>query len=171
MPKPAITSPLTAIISSHPTPAVSNRLRSILYHIPWYSIEGIVRLAKDTGLSTSTISRLVGQKNSPSYRVAETIASVISQKTGIPIETNEIFSPTGNFPTPSVCNLMGCKGCLPPEAWNEATDSLKENWRHAKPREWAILQGNKLKSSDHKFKSGGQARLQTACATGLLSLT
>jgi transcriptional regulator with XRE-family HTH domain len=163
MPKPAIIHSSVATIT--PTnPAVSNRLRSILFHIPWYSIEGIVRLAKDTGISTSTISRLVGQKNSPSYRVAETIASVISQRIGIPIEANEIFSPSGNFPTPSVCCLMGCKGCLPPEAWNERTDSLKENWRHAKPREWAT-------SQSHKFRSGGQARLETACATGSLSLT
>jgi transcriptional regulator with XRE-family HTH domain len=153
MPKPAITSPLTAT-RTHPKPAISNRLRSILYHVPWYSIEGIVRLAKDTGLSTSTISRLVGQKNSPSYRVAETIASVISQKTGIPIETNEIFSPSGNFPTPSVCSLMGCKGCLPPEAWDEQTDCLR------------VTHCSKEKSS----RPGGQARLQAACATGLLSL-
>lgn len=32
---------------------------------------------------------------------------------------------------------MGCKGCLPPQAWEEQIDMLKPEWRQRKPSEWS----------------------------------
>ncbi|WP_395145685.1 hypothetical protein, partial [Armatimonas sp.] len=37
----------------------SNRLRAILLHIPWYSIQGKARLAEDTLLSAMTTTRAI----------------------------------------------------------------------------------------------------------------
>lgn len=113
------------------TPRVANRLRSILFHVPFYSIEGLARLAKDTGFSKSTISRLANQKSSPSYLLTAAIVEALSKRSGFPISAQEIFSSSGRYPTSSVCRVMGCKGCLPPEAWDEATDTLRPQWRLA----------------------------------------
>jgi transcriptional regulator with XRE-family HTH domain len=120
-------------------PDVVNRLRAVLLHVPYYSIEGPSRLAQDTGLSRSTISRLCRQRSSPSYRVAEVIAEAISRRSGQPISAGEIFSPNGAYPTPSTCSLMECTGCYPPEAWDEKTQTLKPGWKQQKPGEWSRL--------------------------------
>jgi hypothetical protein len=97
-------------LASKPLRAV-NRLQAVLLHVPHYSIRGIARLAKDSGLSKVAIFRLVNQQGQPKYHIAEIVAEAISHRIGRVIPAREIFSPNGTFPTPSVCTLMKCKGC------------------------------------------------------------
>ena len=130
MSPPPVVSP-----SKHET-ALGNRLRAVLLHIPWYSIEGFARLASDVGVSRSTVSRLTCGKQHPSFYLAQNIADALSLRLGKTISPRELFSPDGTFPTGSTCALCGCKGCLPPEAYNERSDRLKPAWKKAKPGEW-----------------------------------
>lgn len=123
--------------SGPPETGITNRLRAILVHVPWYTITGGARLAEDARISRSTVSRLMRGKMNPSYRLACAVTEAISRRSGIPLEVNEIFSCDGRYTTASVCELMDCPGCLPPWAWDERTNSLKPEWADASPGEWS----------------------------------
>lgn len=123
-------------------PSVDHRLRAVLLHVPYFSTEGPARLAVACGVARSTISRLLRGRVAPTYQLAQTIAGAISQRHGKSIDLRELFTTDGTYPTPSTCELMGCKGCLPPEAWDERTDRLKPAWRHQKPGEWSRQQAD-----------------------------
>ncbi len=118
-------------------PRVFNRLRAVLLHVPYFTIQGFARLAEDTSFSRSTICRIAQGSANPSYRTAEAIAWAISKRCGILLSPREIFSTDGTFPTSSTCQLMNCSGCLPPEAWDEETDTIRPEWRDKKPGEWS----------------------------------
>ena len=115
-----------------------NRLRAVLLHIPWYSMEGPARLAADVRVSRSTVTRLLGGRQNPSEKLARAIGRAISRRLGETIPVREIFRKEGEaFPTPSVCDLCGtCCGCLSPEAYDERSDRLREGWKRAKPGDW-----------------------------------
>lgn len=117
-------------------PAIQNRLKSILVHIPWYSIEGQCRLAKDCHVSCSTISRLVRNQTAPSYALARAITDAISARLGVPVDMRDIFSTDGTYPTPCVCDLSPqCHGCFPDEAFDNEGRLLPE-YRDLKPGDW-----------------------------------
>ena len=163
--------PLTFLpmLDSHlPPGAAFNRLRAVLLHIPYYAFGGPARLARDSGVSKSTISRLTrGHTNSPSYRVAAQVVEAIQRRSGIALDPAEIFSPSGRFPTPSVCALLGCSGCLPPAAWSENDDRLKESRRHQKPGDWSQTQ-----NWSQTQKPGEWSRLEASpLHTGTRTLT
>ncbi len=120
-------------------PFALQRLRAVLLHIPYYSIEPKARLAQDTGLSQNAISRIVRGKLTPSPVTVHLICKAIQRRSGVRIKPGEVFRSDPHFPTCSVCTLMGCTGCLPPEAWDERTDRLKPAWRNQKPGEWSCL--------------------------------
>ena len=132
--QPVVAVSRTRLVKNETT--VSNRLRAVLLHIPWYSIEGFARLASDVNVSRSTISRLTGGRQQPSFRLAQAIADAVSFRLGTAVSPRELFSEDGTFPTGSTCDLCGCKGCLPPEAYDERSDRLKSAWKGAKPGEW-----------------------------------
>jgi transcriptional regulator with XRE-family HTH domain len=121
--------------SGPPKTGITNRLRAILVHVPWYTITGGARLAEDARISRSTVSRLLSGKMNPSYRLDCAITRAVSGRSGIQLEVNDIFSCDGTYVTASVCELMDCPGCLPPWAWDERTDSLKPEWEDAAPGE------------------------------------
>ena len=104
-----------------------NRLRAILPHIAYYSIQGMARLAEDCGVSASMISLLLNLKRSPSYVLVASVTQAISTRSGKTIPLQEIFSPDGCYPTASTCELMGCNGCRPASAWDERSLTLKPN--------------------------------------------
>lgn len=116
---------------------IRNRLRAVLLHVPYYGTDGAARLASDIFVHRSTISRLMNGKRVPSPAVAKRVAKAILERLLWDIPEWEIFSDAGRFPTSSVCDLVGdCLGCLPPEAWNERTNRLKEEWQHVRPGDW-----------------------------------
>ncbi len=116
---------------------ISNRLRAVLPHVPYYSFQGAARLAYDVGVARSTISRLLRLQHNPSYQTASGIAQAISMRFGKPVDLRELFTTDGTYPTPSACRLMHCPNCLPSQAWCEHTDMLKPAWRYARPGQWA----------------------------------
>jgi DNA-binding phage protein len=93
-----------------------NRIAAIMMHTDRYSFRGASRLAADTGLSKSTISHLVRGKSSPLTITVERVVKALEDQMGRPsgqqLNHQEVVSATGSYPTPSVCALVGCRGCL-----------------------------------------------------------
>jgi len=115
---------------------ITNRVRAFLVHTPWYSFEGQCRLARDCGVSCSTISRLVRGKSAPSYRLAQLVTNALSTKIGVRLDLREVFSTDGTYPTACVCDLTpGCQGCFPEEAY-DPDGGLKPEYRHMNPGDW-----------------------------------
>lgn len=118
-------------------PAVFNRLRAVLIHVPFYATDGLARLADDTGLSRPSIWRYANLQQNPGRAARAAIARSISEHTGLRIVGRDIFSKTGVYSIPSACELMECCGCLPAEAWDPATLVLKPEWQDRPPGEWS----------------------------------
>ena len=114
---------------------VHNRLLAIMAHTTRYAFKGETRLAQDCGASPSAISRILTGQTSPSYTLAVAITRALEKHTGKRIDPREIISLDGEYPTPSVCDLMGCKGCLPAEAFDEA-ERLKDEYLQLRPGQW-----------------------------------
>lgn len=116
--------------------AITNRVRAFLIHIPWYTIEGQCRLARDCGVSCSTISRMVRNQAAPTYRLARAVTDALSKRLGVPLDMREIFSTDGTYPTSCVCDLTpACKGCFPPEAYDHQ-DNMRPAFQNLKPGDW-----------------------------------
>jgi transcriptional regulator with XRE-family HTH domain len=99
------------------TTPVHNRLDAILGHMPDYWFNPTRRLAQEAGVSMTAIQRLIAGKSSPSYSLVWSIAKVLEKHLGKPINPMEIVSIDGAYPTPSVHDLCGCKGCTPPRVY------------------------------------------------------
>ncbi|MBS1703674.1 MAG: helix-turn-helix transcriptional regulator [Armatimonadetes bacterium] len=103
---------------SVPRPVIS-RLSDIMSHIPRYSFEGSARLAADTGISRSTIYRLMKGHRGPSATSVRLITDAIRRETKLPIEPWDIFAEDGRFNTKFVCDLFPeCRGCMPEVAYD-----------------------------------------------------
>jgi hypothetical protein len=119
-----------------PKPKVTNRLRAVLLHVPWYTIEGQARLARDCGVYRSTIGRLCHNQTSPTYALARAVTDSVSRRLGVPIDIRELFSTDGTYPTERVCDLTPrCRGCFPPEAFTE-DGSLRPEYEVLRPGDW-----------------------------------
>lgn len=115
---------------------ISNRIRCFMLHIAMYSIEGQRRLARDVGVSHSTISRLVRGETAPSFQLAEAVTQALSRRLGVPVSIRDVFTTDGTYPTPCVCDLTpDCKGCFPPEAYTE-DGTMKPEYRDLRPSDW-----------------------------------
>src|SRR4051812_23859914 len=96
-------------------PAI-NRFSDVMAHHSRYSFKGVSRLARDAGVSPSSVSRLISGKMNPSFLMVARLAKAIEKHTGVRIDPRDLLSENGDFPTPFVCDLVGCKGCLPDQA-------------------------------------------------------
>lgn len=113
----------------------ASRLRQILWHVPWYGFRTQARLAEDSGVSASAISRMMRGESQPSLQNAISVTAAISRRLGRALDLREVFSTDGLYPTPSVCQLVGCH-CLPPNAYDE-DDNLKTEFLDVRPGEWS----------------------------------
>ena len=126
-----------------PPAVVQNRLPAIMAHTFWYAFEPQARLAKDAGVSRSTVSRLITGKINPSFRLVQAITTALTQRLNdtmdvpmtAPLDPREVFSTDGCYPTPSVCQLAGCPGCLPEEAYDRH-GNRKPAYRDMNPGDW-----------------------------------
>ena len=90
-------------------------------HINYLWIEGQARLAKkNLGYLPHSVSRMVRGKSTPSLAAVLVITRVLEQRFGKRIRSRDMLNFDGQYPTPSVCDLCGCKGCLP-EGFTAAT--------------------------------------------------
>jgi hypothetical protein len=108
-------------INAHP---VHNRIRAFMEHSTAYAFMGEVRLAKDCGVSCAAISRLLAGKSSPSFALLVRITQAFERQFKHALDPREIVSLDGDYPTPTVCEIVGCRGCTPQSAWND-DDTLK----------------------------------------------
>lgn len=105
-------------------------------HIPRYSFMGATRLARDAGVSKSAVSRLMRGETSPSFAIVARLASALERASGIAIDPREIVSESGEWRVAFVCDLMGCKGCLPGAAYG-SDDQVRPEWARILPGRWS----------------------------------
>ena len=80
-------------------------------HTTRYAFGGESKLARDAGVSKSALSRLVNGLSSPSFGLICALCNSLEKALGRPLDPREILSRDGRYPTPSVCQLCGCRGC------------------------------------------------------------
>lgn len=103
-----------------PPSLVHNRVLAVMVHIPWYTVQGISRLARDSDLGKSTVWELVQGNGFPPYATLLKVSRALSRRHGKPIPVEEIAILAGEaFKTKYPCELMSCRGCLPPWAWTD----------------------------------------------------
>lgn len=117
--------------------AVHNRILALMLHTDRYAFKGETRLAADAGVSKSAVSRLVNGQSSPSYALACAITRALEKQLKVKLDPRELISCDGSYPTPFVCGLVGCKGCLPPQAYDEQ-DNLRAEFKGVKAGQWAL---------------------------------
>ena len=122
---------------------VHNRIAAVMAHIPWYSLEGLTRLAQEAGVSKSALSRLLSGQSRPSFALVWKLTKALEKRLGKALDPCELVSLDGTYPTPSVCVLCGCSGCLPEEVYDDQ-EKLRPEYQHLKPGAWSIAAGGKV---------------------------
>jgi|GEM_PF-1645128 len=122
----------------HDARAVYNRIPALMAHTTYYAFKGASRLAADAGISKSALSRLICGQSSPSFALICALTRAFERRLQRPIDPRELVSFDGAYPTAYVCELVGCKGCLPTEAYAE-NDTLKPEFKAVKPGQWPPL--------------------------------
>lgn len=139
---PAIVSPNTHLVPQAPRSQrlysrnLHNRLRAVMTHTVRYAFKGETRLAEDTGISRSSINRLINGQTSPSFALVCALSQSLSKELGRRIEPCELVSCDGSYPTQFVCELCSCKGCLPSQAYDE-NDNRRPEYAHIQPGQWS----------------------------------
>ena len=126
------------------SPYCHNRIGAVMAHSPRrYAFCGQARLARDAGVNRSTISRLCAGKSRPTFSLIFAIASLLEQDLGCPIDPRELISLSGVYPTPSVCVLCRCRGCLPSEAYDAEERRLPE-YLDLAPGRWTVARSGQI---------------------------
>jgi hypothetical protein len=117
----------------------TNRIRQIVWHIPWYGFRTQARLAADAGISPSSVSRMIRGCSQPTISAALKVTAALSFRLNRTLDLREVFSPDGTYPTPNVCDLVGCLSCMPPTAY-DSDDDLKPEYRDVVAGTWSLPQ-------------------------------
>lgn len=115
--------PETAPPHQLPQGMLHHRVREVAWHIPWYGFKTQARLALDSGISPSTVSRLLRGQELPSLLVALRLTDALSHRLGHALDVGQVFSLDGLY-SHSVCDLTGCRSCLPPTAYDRDDNFL-----------------------------------------------
>lgn len=83
----------------------------ILAHTSRYAFDPAPRLARDTGLSYTTIYNILHGYNSPTYFTAIRIIEALEKANGRRFDPREVFALNEGFLTESGCEFMGCHHC------------------------------------------------------------
>jgi len=106
-------------------------------HTTRYAFKGESRLAADSGVSKSAVNRLIHGQSSPSFALVCALTKALEKHLGTTLDPREVISFDGIYPTASVCELAGCKGCLPTEAYDES-NILRPEYRDVEPGQWSV---------------------------------
>jgi transcriptional regulator with XRE-family HTH domain len=106
---------------------VENRIRTFMEHSTRYAFMGEARLAKDCGVSDAAICRLLIGYSSPSFAMLCKLTAAFEKEFKKSIDPRELAAIDGKYPSPTVCEIVGCKGCTPQAAWNE-DDTMKPGY-------------------------------------------
>ena len=116
---------------------VHNRIMALMAHTTRYAFQGETRLARDAGVSKSAVSRLLTGQSSPSFALVVALTKALEKRLERPIDPRDLISLDGSYPTATACELAGCRGCLPAEAY-DAQNRLKPEYKGVKPGQWAV---------------------------------
>ena len=124
------------------TGQVHNRILALMAHTSRYAFKGESRLANDAGVSKSAVCRLLNGQSSPSFALVSALARALEPHLqrglrGKKLDPDEIISLDGTYPTASACELAGCRGCLPQDAYDDG-GRLRPEFKEMKPGEWAV---------------------------------
>ena len=133
-----VQSPATARRCGINVQPVHNRIVAAMIHTSRYAFKGKARLAADCGVAPSTICRFLLGQCSPSFSLVSAVTAALEKQLGVTIDPRELVSRDGAYPTPSICALCGCKGCLPDEAYDDE-ERIKPEYRHLKSGQWTTL--------------------------------
>lgn len=112
-----------------------NRIKDFILHLDIYAFKGVTRLAADARVSPSAVSRVLSGKTNPSALMLARIVSALERRSGRRIDARDLVAENGEFLTRFVCELAGCRGCLPEGARDEYGD-LKPAFQGVKPGAW-----------------------------------
>jgi len=112
-----------------------NRVAAVLDHAPRYSFKRLTRLAEDSGVSKAALSRLLRGGCTPTLRTLIKVSKSLERRLGRRIDPGELVSESGEYPTRFVCDLCGCKGCLPDFAF-DADGKRRPEYRDWRPGLW-----------------------------------
>jgi len=104
-------------------------------HTTRYAFDGCTRLAQDIGANPASISRVLSGKRSPSFALMCALAAALEQELGRPLDPRELLTFSGNYPTPSVCELCGCQGCAYTQREQRSASLRKSSAQKRKPLE------------------------------------
>ncbi len=124
------------------TSQVHNRILALMAHTNRYAFKGESRLACDAGVSKSAVCRLLNGQSSPSFALVSSITRALEPHLqrgleGRRLDPHELISLDGTYPTASACQLAGCKGCLPAQAYDEH-NRLKPEFKDVLPGQWSL---------------------------------
>jgi len=126
-------------MSNSPSPEVFgpaiNRFTDVMAHSDRFAFKGVTRLAKDAGVSPSSVSRLIHGKTNPSFLMVARLTRALESHFGFHIDPRDLVAESGRFRNLFTCDLMGCPGCLPDNAWDEF-GSIKSAYKDIKPGKW-----------------------------------
>lgn len=92
-------------------------------------------MAVDSGVSRSTIWRLMHEDYPPPLFVVSKVAAALEKQLDRRIDPRDIVAENGAFLTKFCCEVAGCKGCLPESAHDEWC-RLKSIYQSIRPGEW-----------------------------------
>lgn len=132
------------------TSQVHNRILALMAHTSRYAFKGESRLASDAGVSKSAVCRLLNGQSSPSFALVSALTLALEPHLqgglqGKGLNPLELISLDGSYPTASACELAGCKGCLPAEAYDEH-NRIKPEYKDVLPGQWSVSPSKPLVS-------------------------
>ena len=116
-------------------PRSHNRVAAVMAHTTKYAFKGRARLAADAGVSRSALTRLMSGARWPGHVIVGRIAGVLERELGKRIDCRELVSETGEYPTRFVCELVGCRGCKPPQFYSP-NPAVEASYADVKPGFW-----------------------------------
>ncbi len=124
------------------TSQVHNRILALMAHTNRYAFKGESRLASDAKVSKSAVNRLLNGQSSPSFALVSAITLALEphlqgRLKSKRLDPHELISLDGSYPTASACELAGCKGCLPSEAYDK-NNQIKLEYKDMQPGQWSV---------------------------------
>jgi transcriptional regulator with XRE-family HTH domain len=105
---------------------VHNRIEHLMSHTYHYAFKGRSRLAADTGLARSTITRILDGRTAPTFIVLWKITRALESALGRSLDPRELVSVDGAYPTLVACHLAGKHRCTPDTAYTQDNDLRPE---------------------------------------------
>lgn len=78
---------------------------------PPLRVPSLSRLAADSGVSHSAISRLVRNESEPTFRTMVLVTAALERRLGKRIDPRDLLTYSFGYPTATSCELTGCRGC------------------------------------------------------------